>query len=289
VSISTVGSGVLISNDGKVLTAAHVVELADEIRVGFLSGETIFAEVVASEPRADVALLRLERMPDQPVIARLADSDKAKVGQQVFVVGAPYGEEHTLTVGHISARHSRDDRESGFPLAEFFQTDAAINEGNSGGPMFSLDGEVIGVVSHILSQSGGFEGLGFVVTSNTARRLLMEQRSVWSGISGYRLEGELAQALNVPRPAGVLVQQVAKWSPAAKLGLHGGSMRAEIANESLILGGDVILAIQGIALDSPDAYEAIRHVMSKLRRGDSIRFTILREGRVADIEGPWID
>jgi S1-C subfamily serine protease len=117
----------------------------------------------------------------------------------------------------------------------------------------------------------------------------MEQRSVWSGISGYRLEGELAQALNLPQAAGVLVQQVATWSPAAKLGLRGGSLRAEIANESLILGGDVILAIQGIALDAPGTYEAIRNVMSRLRRGDSIRFTILREGRVGELEGPWLD
>lgn len=161
------GSGVLVSADGKVLSAAHVVHTADEISVEFLNGETVGAQVVASEPYADVSLLQLERVPSGALVARLGDSDRMEVGEQVFVIGAPYGIGHTLTVGHLSARHKPNTVYSAMGLAEFFQTDAAINQGNSGRPMFNMGGEVIGVVSHVISKSGGFEGLGFVVAEQS--------------------------------------------------------------------------------------------------------------------------
>ena len=153
----------LISKDGKVLTAAHVVQTADTVSVEFPNGEIVKAKVVSSEPPADIALLQLERVPASAVVAKLGDSDQVGVADQIFVVGAPYGISHTLTVGHISARRTPGGEQSELGLAEFFQTDAAVNQGNFGGPMFNMNGEVIGIVSHILSQSGGFEGLGFAV------------------------------------------------------------------------------------------------------------------------------
>jgi S1-C subfamily serine protease len=147
-----------------------------------------------------------------------------QIGEQVFVVGAPLGITHTLTVGHLSARHKPNATFSGMLTAEFFQTDAAINRGNSGGPMFDLKGEVIGIVSSILSQSGGSDGLGFAATSNIARRLLLDEPSVWSGLDGYLLIGEAARAFNLPVgfEAGLLVQRVALGSPADQLGVRGG-------------------------------------------------------------------
>src|SRR5713101_7574552 len=163
VSISGQGSGVLISADGKVLTAAHLVDAASEIQVEFAEGERVRARVVASEPDADVSLLQLDRVPPDAVAVQLADSDRARIGDRVFIVGAPYAISRTLTVGHVSGRHRPGRVWDRFALAEFLQTDAAINQGNSGGPMFSMDGEVLGIVSHLISQSGGFEGLGFVV------------------------------------------------------------------------------------------------------------------------------
>ena len=163
VSAQGLGSGVLVSKDGKVLTAAHVVQTADTVSVEFPNGEIVKAKVVSSEPPADVALLQLERVPASAVVAKLGDSDQVGVADQIFVVGAPYGISHTLTVGHISARRTPRGEQSELGLAEFFQTDAAVNQGNFGGPMFNMNGEVIGIVSHILSQSGGFEGLGFAV------------------------------------------------------------------------------------------------------------------------------
>jgi S1-C subfamily serine protease len=202
VSVAEVGSGVLISNDGEILTAAHLVQTADIVLVQFSSGDLIAAKVIASEPAADVALLKLTRPSPADVLpAKLGDSDKTEVGDQIFIVGAPHGISYTLSVGYISGRRRPNLVYSGLSLAEFFQTDAAINQGNSGGPMFNMKGEVVGVVSAIISNSGGSEGLGFVATSNMARQLLLEQKSFWSGVSGYFITNESAKLLNVPPPS----------------------------------------------------------------------------------------
>ena len=188
---SDVGSGVVISDDGKVLTAAHLAHEAEGIEVQFLGGRRVAARVVASELAADLCLLQLH--PNLPNLeaAKLADSDTVRVGEQVMVVGAPYGLRHTLSVGWIGGRWAPSTVYKAIPLAEFFQTDASINTGNSGGPMFNMGGEVIGIVSHVISKSGGSEGLGFVVTINTAKQLLLERPSIWSGLEGQLLSGSL--------------------------------------------------------------------------------------------------
>ena len=155
--ISEIGSGVLISADGKVITAAHVVQTADEITAEFLGGEVVGARVIASEPEADVSLLQLERVPAKATVATFGNSDRSEVGDQIFIIGAPYGIAHTLSVGYVTGRHKPNTVYSEMALAEFFQTDAANNPGNSGGPMFNMAGEVIGVASHNISKSGGSE------------------------------------------------------------------------------------------------------------------------------------
>ncbi|MGH7326475.1 MAG: S1C family serine protease [Candidatus Rokuibacteriota bacterium] len=220
------GAGVLISADGQVMTAAHVVHAMDEVTVELLGGEKVSAKVVASEPAADLSLLKLDRLPSGAQFARLADSDKVKVGDQVIVVGAPYGLSHSLSVGVISARWAPNTVYRAMPLAEFFQTDAVINTGNSGGPMFNMVGEVIGIVSHNISRSGGSEGLGFVVTGNTAKQLLLEKRSFWSGLEGQMLTERLGDILNLPPGTlGYIVRVVAKGSPGEALGLRGGTTK----------------------------------------------------------------
>jgi S1-C subfamily serine protease len=169
-SVGGLGSGAVISPT-EILTAAHVVQAADQVWVEFTTGDTIEARVRAADQASDVALLELSRAaPTAPVV--VGDSDQSKVGDEVFVVGAPLGQTHTLTVGHISARRANPFMFTSFEPVELFQTDAAINPGNSGGPMFTMDGELIGVVSHILSTTGGFQGLGYAVTSNQARATL---------------------------------------------------------------------------------------------------------------------
>jgi serine protease Do len=157
---SGIGSGVLISSDGKIMTAAHLVHGADEVAVRFLGGKTVGAHVVASELAADLSLIQLDQVPAGLRAARLANSDQVRVGDQVIVVGTPYGLSHSLSVGWISARWAPSTMYKAIPLAEFFQTDASINTGNSGGPMFSLAGEVIGIVSQPLQRAGGVRGSG---------------------------------------------------------------------------------------------------------------------------------
>ena len=170
--------------------------------------------MLSSEPAADLAVLQLEKKPASAQVAVVGDSDRVEVGDEIFIVGAPLGITYSLTVGHISARRQTDDLFGGFLPTEQFQTDAVINEGNSGGPMFNMDGEVIGVVSYMISQSGGFEGLGFVITSNMATRLLLEERRLWSGFQGRVLRGDLARIFNLPQESGGLVEIVADRSIA---------------------------------------------------------------------------
>ncbi|MBM4123738.1 MAG: trypsin-like serine protease [Nitrospira sp.] len=278
-SLPGLGSGVLISADGKVMTAAHLVQTADDIMVQFGNGELVKAKVVSSDPSADVALLQLEKVPPQSKVAQFGDSDAVEVGDEIFVVGAPLGLGHTLTVGHISARHKPNTMYGGTSRAEFFQTDAAINEGNSGGPMFNMKGEVIGIVSHIISKSGGFEGLGFVVTSTMARRLLLERNPYWSGVDGYLLTGNLAKAFNLPQSAGMLIQRISTKSSAAKLGLRPGTIMAVLDGHPVLVGGDIVLEVQGIQI-VPDgaSYSVIRDRMTQLKSGDEIKLVVLRGG-----------
>jgi len=280
------GSGVLISADGKVLTAAHVVQTADAVAVEFPGNVLIKATIVAADPAADVALLQVERVPAGVQPAKLGDSDTVEIGDEIFIIGAPFGMSHTLTVGHLSARRRPNATFGSMEATEVFQTDASINQGNSGGPMFNRAGEVIGVVSRIVSRSGGSDGLGFVVTSNMARRLLAEP-TVWSGLEGYLLTDEIARVFNVPvAHAGLLVQRVAHGSPAERFGLRGGDLPAVIAGEEMIVGGDIVLAVDGIALGEQRAYESIRKRMIDIRdHSGSLRLTVLRAGAIVELTG----
>jgi S1-C subfamily serine protease len=288
-SVGGLGSGVLIDRLGLVLTAAHVVQVAEEIQVEFTSGEVISAKVQGSVPAADLAILKLERAPKDAIAATLGDSDRTEVGDQIFIVGAPLGISYTLTVGHISARRRSDQLWGGFTSAEMFQTDAAINHGNSGGPMFNMKGEVIGIVSSMISKSGGYEGLGFVVTSNLAQKLVLDNRAVWTGMEGYVLQGGMAHLFNVPQPMGVLVQRVAANSPAARIGLRPGTIRAEIEGEEILIGGDVVLAVEGIAATDRESFVKIRALMNGLKPGQEITVTVLREGKTVDLSGVLIE
>ena len=275
----------LISADGKVMTAAHVVHAMDEVNVEFIGGETVPARVVASEPAADLSLLQLDRVPANVRVSRLADSRSVRVGDQVMVVGAPYGLAYSLSVGYVSARWPPNSVYPAFPLAEFFQTDATINTGNSGGPLFNMAGDVIGIVSHNISKGGGSEGLGFVVTFNTAKDLLLARRSIWSGLEGHTLSGDLAAIFNLPQPEGFLVKTVAKGSPAAEAGIRGGNRTAVIDGQTLVVGGDVLLAVEGIPAGNLADYNRMREHLQKLPAGAAITVTVLRAGRVLNLVG----
>jgi S1-C subfamily serine protease len=280
------GSGVLVSSDGKIMTAAHVVATMDEITVEFVGGDRLPARVVASEPAADLSLLQLDKVPAEAKVARLADSNTVKVGDQVIVVGAPYGLSYAMTVGWISARWAPNTVYKTMPMAEFFQTDAVINTGNSGGPMFNMAGEVVGIVSHNISKSGGSEGLGFVVTGNTAKELLLTKRSFWSGLEGQILSPELGDLFNLPpNTLGYLVKTVAKDSPAEAMGVRGGTKLATIDGESIVIGGDIILSVDGIRLVTAADAQKIRAHLNTLTSGTPFKATVLRAGRQVELNG----
>lgn len=279
------GSGVLISADGKMMTAAHVVHSMDEISVEFLGGETVSARVVGSEPAADLSLLQLDRVPKGARVAPMADSSAVQVGDPVVIVGAPYGLSYSLSAGYISARWAPNTVYKTMPMAEFFQTDATINTGNSGGPMFNMKGELIGIVSHNISKGGGSEGLGFVVTLNTARQLLLEKRSFYGGLEGVFLSDEVADFLNVPEGAsGFIVKTVAKGSPGDQIGLRGGRTVVRIAGQDVPLGGDIIMSIESVAM-SPANSARIRDMIGRLPAGAPFKASVLRAGRVLELTG----
>jgi S1-C subfamily serine protease len=281
-----IGSGVLISADGRLMIAAHVVQAMDEITVEFIGGETITAHIAASEPAADLSMLTIDRVPAGATVAPMADSDTVKIGDQVVVIGAPYGLGRSMTVGWISARWAPNTVYKSMPLAEFFQTDAVINTGNSGGPMSNMAGEIVALVSHMISKSGGSEGLGFAVTINTAKKVLVEERSFWSGLDGRLLSDELADLLNLPpKTLGYLVNTVAKGSPAEAVGLRGGTKVAVIDGERIVVGGDIILTVQGIPAGGLAEYEGIRDTLARLPSGSPMTVTVLRAGQVIELAG----
>jgi serine protease Do len=282
---SEIGSGVMIEADGKVMTAAHVVNAMDQITVEAVGGESVSARVIASEPGADLSLLKVDRVPASMRPATMADSSTVRVGDQVMIIGAPYGLSHSMSVGWISARWPPNTVYKSMPLAEFFQTTATINTGNSGGPMFNMAGEVIGIVSHNISKSGGSEGLGFVVTINTAKKLLLERKSFWSGIDGTMLTGDLAAIFNLPEPAGFLVKTVAKGSAGWDMGLLGGDKIATIGGQQIAVGGDIILSVDDMPVGSDDNVEKIRNRLASEPSGTPFKMKVLRAGKVVVLVG----
>jgi len=275
-----VGSGVLIDAD-HILTAAHVIKSAQVIEVLFTDGERILADVLSSLESSDVALLKLRSSHPAPTVAVLANSDQTRIGSEVFIIGAPFGISQTLSVGHLSGRMNRGQTVSGTPI-EFLQTDAAINIGNSGGPMFNTDGEVIGIVSFIFTKSGGYDGIGFATAINTAKQALLSSTGVAAGFEGITLDENMAKTLNFPEP-GLLVQRVFADSIIGRAGLKAGTVPAEVAGKSLLLGGDLIIEIDGMAYKSPLDLELVKEPKLALIESEPYTITVFRNGEVIDL------
>ena len=239
-----IGSGVLISHDCFILTAAHVVDGSTKIKVRTQDGKLRDATVLFSEKSADIALLKLDIPDGNLAHATLGDSDNMAVGQNVYAIGSPYGMENSFSSGIVSAFRNFNALYDGTVNIEFIQTDAAINSGNSGGPLFNSNGEVVGIASSILTVSGGFQGIGMAVTSNTVKSLLAFEDRPWIGVESVFLKSEdLARLFNLNLTGGLLVQKVAKASPADKAGLQGGYIAANVNGRPILLGGDIILKI----------------------------------------------
>lgn len=282
-AVGGLGTGFLV-DDLHIMTAAHVVQTAETILVKFHDGEEIPAEVVSVYKIADVALLKLKWKSKNGKVLTLGDSDQMKIGNQVFVVGAPLGLSYSFSSGYVSGRKKSGKRTSALVQAEFLQTDAAINQGNSGGPMFNTKGEVVGVVSYILSESGGFEGIGFAATSNIAKDLLFDGHAMWTGIEGMVISGDLARILNIPQPEGLLVQKVVLLSPLGLMGVKGGSFRVRIEDQELLLGGDIILAINDVRIGTDEnSLLALERILSSENK-EKLTLTVFREGKVITLK-----
>ena len=272
----SLGSGVIVSATNHVLTAAHVVQGAEVIYIKTSDGKQRQAKLLFSEANADIALLQFAVIEPKRPYAAIGDSDRLAVGQRAFAIGSPYGLENSFSVGYISGFHEFNTLYEGTVKAEFIQTDAAINTGNSGGPIFNSQAEVVGIASSIITQSGGFQGLGFVVAINTAKQLMALENRVWMGIEGVFLtRAMIAAIMNHDLEGGLLIERVATDSPAEKAGLRGGAISGQLMGREFLLGGDLI-----IQFSTPDVcpLECLFDAKKYLSGIDKIPVTYLREG-----------
>ncbi len=284
------GTGIIIDDEGTILTAAHVVDQANTVRIEMKDTRSFLAEVTSSVKVADLAVIRIKDVPPDLTYVRPGDSDKVNVGEVVFVIGAPYGLKHTLTTGNLSSRRVMEEAYLGDDL-ELLQTDAAINQGNSGGPLFSDKGELIGIVSHIKTKSGGSEGLGFAASINMAKNLILNHPPLWFGMEFTTLNTASLRMLNVPEyEIGLLVQHVAEGSLGDRFGVRAGTFPVEIEDQLILLGGDIIVAAGEHRFGaSIETLEKVRDYFENVAVGDTLRLTVVRDGEKLILDTPKPD
>lgn len=259
----SLGSGVIVSPDGFIITNNHVVEQADEIRVTLVDKRSFKAKVIGADTKTDIAVVKIDA--DNLRTAQWGDSDALQVGEFVLAIGNPYGLSHTVTMGIISAVGRANVGIADYE--DFIQTDAAINPGNSGGPLVNIRGELIGINTAIFSRSGGYQGIGFAVPSNMARLVmnqLVEKGKVtrgWLGVTIQELTPELAQKFGLKHEKGALVGDVAKGSPAEKAGLKRG---------------DIIIEYNGKKITDVGA---LRNMVAQSKVGSEVPVMISRGGK----------
>jgi len=270
--VSGLGSGIIIDDSGHILTNYHVVGGATDIKVLFADGREFTGnsvKTVGTDPKTDLALIQIVGKGPFPHVS-LGDSNKMEVGQWVVAIGHPRGLDQTVTQGIISAKH-RTGISDPSSYQDYLQTDAAINPGNSGGPLMNLDGEVIGINAAILSESGGFEGLGFAIPSNIAayitQELIKNGKVIrgWLGVALQHITPELARSFGLSSNKGALVADVIKGSPADHAGMKQG---------------DVVIAYQGNPVDDPSL---LRNSVSLAPVGSEVKLTVVRNGAKQDV------
>ncbi|MBW1768095.1 MAG: trypsin-like peptidase domain-containing protein [Deltaproteobacteria bacterium] len=277
------GSGFIIDSKGYILTNNHVVERAQKITVTLADGRKLPATLVGRDPASDLAIIEIPS-GSVDVVAVLGDSDQVRVGQKAIAIGNPFGLSHTLTTGIISALKREIRREDGTQIDDLMQTDAAINPGNSGGPLLNSNGEVIGINTAIFSLSGGYQGIGFAIPINRAKEVATQLITTgkvtrpWLGITGIRITRNLARELGLGVENGVLIVEVIPGSPADQAGLKGGNREIIIGNVRLLIGGDIITAVNEHKIE--DMKEIIR-LLNRFSAGQTITLEIFRN------QTPW--
>jgi 2-alkenal reductase len=287
------GSGFIASEDGYVLTNSHVITTAGEVPQGetpeaagtvyvqYRDGERVPAEIVGWDLYDDVGLLKVDPAQHPVAPVPLGDSASIVVGEPVAAIGSPFGQESSLSVGVVSAtQRSIGSLTSSYNLVDAIQTDAPINRGNSGGPMFDAEGDVIGINAQIRSESGTAEGVGFAVPINAAKRSMDQLissgrvRYAWLGVTTQTLTPRMAEELGYANETGAIVQEVVDDSPASRAGLRGGDRERDFEGVAVTTGGDLIVAIGDRPVES--AEDVVRAVTQRLLPGEEVELTILR-------------
>ena len=266
----SLGSGFVLSDDGYILTNNHVVEDADEIMVRFNDRREMTAKLIGSDPRSDLALLKVDA-GGLPTV-RIARGDDLKVGEWVLAIGSPFGFDYSVTAGIVSAKGRSLPTEQNENYVPFIQTDVAINPGNSGGPLFNLDGEVVGINSQIYSNSGGFMGVSFAIPIDVAMDVVDQLKASgkvargWLGVVIQEVSRDLAESFGLSRPHGALVTRVLEDGPADQAGLREG---------------DIIVAFGDRQIDFSSE---LPHVVGRARVGSEVPMQVVREGKEITID-----
>jgi S1-C subfamily serine protease len=282
------GSGFVWDKEGHIVTNYHVVQDTEVVKVSFANGVSAEAEVIGADADADLAVLKVDLPASelQPLI--LGDSDELQVGQLTFAIGNPFGQDFTMTTGIVSAvERTIRSGNSSFSIPEVIQTDASINPGNSGGPLLNRFGEVIGINTMIISESGSNAGVGFAVPINIAKQIVPtliageDFEYAWLGIIGTSLTKDVTEAMNLTDDTqGALIISVAQNSPAAQAGLRGSQDVLTIAGQEVPYGGDIITAIQEEPIADMD--DLITYLVEKTRPGDQVSLSLIRSGGEAE-------
>jgi putative serine protease PepD len=279
VPVEGAGSGFVIDARGYILTNFHVVQQAQTIEVTLGDKSRYQAKFVGGDARNDVALLKVEPRGSKLAALPMADSSSLQVGQRVLAIGNPFGFQSTLTTGVISALGRTVQTGEQTFIDEAIQTDAAINRGNSGGPLLNSHGEVIGINSAIFAPTGTTAGIGFAIPINTAKQIAQDLinegrvRRAYLGIEGTEVWPELAQALSLPVREGFMVERVTPNGPAARAGIRGGDRRIVAGMRYMMIGGDILVAVNGQKISSQ---LDLNLALNRKRPGDSINVTLYR-------------
>jgi S1-C subfamily serine protease len=277
------GSGFIIDKDGHILTNYHVIADARQIEVTLHNRKKYRATIVGTDREHDLAVVQIKAPGLVPMV--LGDSRNLQVGQKVYAIGNPFGLSGTLTSGIVSSIRPVKEPD-GMVIDEAIQTDAAINPGNSGGPLLNWRGEVIGINTMILSNVGQSAGIGFAIPINTAKAVLNDLvtlgrvRRPALGVRTIPIDPELADQMGLPADYGLLIVQIVPGGSADRAGLRGGSERAYLGNIPIMLGGDLIVGIDGERIETQ---QDLAQLMNNHRAGDTVRLTIYRGKRKMDV------
>lgn len=279
-----VGSGVVVSNEGYILTNNHVVEGAEFLKVVLPNGNETYASVVGTDPANDLAVIKIDPVGIELTPATLGNSSALHIGETVVAIGNPFGFDLTATSGIVSSLNRTLEIEENKTLYEIIQTDASINPGNSGGPLANAQGEVVGINTAIFTTTGASVGIGFAIPINRARevmdRLIAESNATpraWIGIYGMTLNATLAEAMNLTENEGVLVIYVVPGSPADGAGLRGGNGTIVVGSELIRTGGDLITGFNGMKIRD---MQGLQDALKKVKPGDSATINYVRDGKV---------